>query len=122
MNAMHRYPLAVAALAMAAQASGQVTFYEHQGFRGASITVDRPVGDLGRLGFGGVASSAVVAGETSVSCAGRATRSISIRVTGSELSPQPACSAGRSFGASLIGRWISAAPTASMMSMYQTQS
>ena len=31
-------------------------------------------------------------------------------------------SAGRSFGASLIGRWMSAAPTASMMSMYQSQS
>ena len=31
-------------------------------------------------------------------------------------------SSGRSFGASLIGMWISAAPIASMMSMYHSQS
>ena len=37
-------------------------------------------------------------------------------------SPIQVASAGRSLGASLMGMWMSAAPSASMMSMYQSQS
>jgi len=70
LHAIYKYALAVAALAMAAQASAQITFYEHQGFRGASVTVDRPTGDLGRVGFAGAASSAIVAGEAWEVCSG----------------------------------------------------
>ena len=48
------------ALACAAHASAQVTFYEHDGFQGRSFTADRPVGNFERSGFNDRASSAVV--------------------------------------------------------------
>jgi hypothetical protein len=70
MNALYRYVFTVAALAMSAQAAAQITFYEHQSFRGASVTLDRPVGDLRRYNFSGAASSAVVAGEMWEVCEG----------------------------------------------------
>ena len=41
---------------------GQITFYGRQNFEGRAITVDRPVSDLERLGFGERASSVVVSG------------------------------------------------------------
>jgi hypothetical protein len=44
-------------------AVGQVTLYEHSGFRGQSVTVDRPRRNLDRIGAGNSASSVVVAGE-----------------------------------------------------------
>ena len=44
-------------------AVGQVTLYEHSGFRGQSVTVDRPRRNLDRIGAGNSASSVEVAGE-----------------------------------------------------------
>lgn len=70
MRAIVRNAFAMGALAMAAQAAAQVTFYEHNGFRGASITIDRPTGNLDRYGFAHRASSAVVAGEAWQFCEG----------------------------------------------------
>lgn len=55
--------LALAAIAIAVQASAQVTLYEQEGFQGESFTTRRQVGDLGRFGFNDKASSAVIAGE-----------------------------------------------------------
>ena len=70
MRAIVKYAFAVSALATAAHAAAQVTFYEHSGFRGASITIDRAAGNLDRYGFAHRASSAVVAGETWEFCEG----------------------------------------------------
>ena len=55
--------LALAAIAIAAQAAAQVTFYEREGFQGESFTTRRQVGDFSRFGFNDRASSVVVAGE-----------------------------------------------------------
>ena len=44
----------------AATASAQVTFFEHDGFRGRSFTTDRSIGDFARLGFNDRASSVIV--------------------------------------------------------------
>ena len=52
--------LAVAGLALAMQAAGQVTFYSGEGFHGRPFTVDRPMRDLDRTDFNDRASSAVV--------------------------------------------------------------
>lgn len=59
-----KHTLALAAVAIAAQASAQVTFYEREGFQGESFTTRRQIVDLGRFGFNDSASSAVVAGES----------------------------------------------------------
>jgi hypothetical protein len=63
MRAVFARALAATGLAFATQASAQITFYEHAGFRGQSATVDRPAGNLERYGFNNRASSAVVSGE-----------------------------------------------------------
>ena len=63
MNARMKTILAVALLAIAAQASAQATFYEHDGFQGRSFTTERPVNDLQRFGFNDRASSVVVRSE-----------------------------------------------------------
>jgi uncharacterized protein YcfJ len=55
--------LALALVAIAAQASAQVTFYEREGFQGESFTTRRPIADFGRFGFNDRASSVVVGGE-----------------------------------------------------------
>jgi len=60
----------VAGLAIATQATAQVTFYEHSAFRGQSVTADRPVGNLERYGFNNRASSAVINGEPWEVCDG----------------------------------------------------
>jgi uncharacterized protein YcfJ len=62
MNRKLRIALGVAGLALAAQASAQVTFYQGDGFRGPSFTADRQYGDLERQGFNDRASSAIVNG------------------------------------------------------------
>ena len=54
-----RIALGVAGLVMAAHASAQVTFYEHQGFRGQAYTVTNTVSNFS-LGTNDKASSAVV--------------------------------------------------------------
>ena len=55
--------LAFAALAFAAQATAQITFYEQADFSGRSFTAERQVGDFARIGFNDHAASAVVAAE-----------------------------------------------------------
>lgn len=52
--------LTVAALAVATQASAQITFYEHDNFQGQSFTTSRPVRDFSRFGFSDRASSVQV--------------------------------------------------------------
>ena len=52
--------LAVAGLAIASQAAAQITFYEHDGFKGRSVSTDKQIGNLERRGFDDAASSAVV--------------------------------------------------------------
>ena len=63
MKSIFRNTLALAAVAIAAHAAAQVTFYEREGFQGDSFTTRRQIGDMGRFGFNDSASSAVVAGE-----------------------------------------------------------
>ena len=60
MNATLRSALAVAGVAIAAQATAQVTFYEREGFEGRSFTTDKQVGNFERYGFNDRASSVVV--------------------------------------------------------------
>jgi len=54
--------LGVAAIGLATQASAQVTFYDSDGFRGRTFTVDGVVPNFAPLGFNDRARSAVVAG------------------------------------------------------------
>ena len=70
MKANFRCVLALAGFAVSMQASAQVTLYENSGFRGQSVTVDRPTGNLERQGFNNRASSAVVNGEPWEVCDG----------------------------------------------------
>jgi hypothetical protein len=44
----------------ASQAAAQVTFYEHDGFRGRHFSASRPVADFARFGFNDMASSVIV--------------------------------------------------------------
>ena len=60
MNAMLRSALAAAGLAVAAQATAQVVFFESEGFQGRSFTTERQVRDFERSGFNDRASSVVV--------------------------------------------------------------
>ena len=45
---------------IATHAAAQITFYEHDGFRGRAFTTDKPVGDFARYGFNDRASSVIV--------------------------------------------------------------
>jgi uncharacterized protein YcfJ len=54
---------AISALAFAAHASAQVTFYEHDGFQGRNFTTQQRIGNLQRGGSEHRASSAVVVGQ-----------------------------------------------------------
>ena len=60
MNAILRSALLVAGLAIATQASAQVTFYEHDGFQGRSFTTGKQINNFERYGFNDRASSVVV--------------------------------------------------------------
>jgi len=60
MNAILRSALAVAAVAISAQAAAQITFYERAGFEGRSFTAKKQVGNFGSYGFNDRASSVVV--------------------------------------------------------------
>ena len=60
--------LATSALAFAAQASAQVTFYEQEGFQGRSFTSQQRVGNMERAGFNDRASSVVVVGQRWEAC------------------------------------------------------
>jgi uncharacterized protein YcfJ len=59
---------ATSALAFAAQASAQVTFYEQDGFQGRTFTTQQRVGNLQRSGFNDRASSVVVVGQRWQAC------------------------------------------------------
>lgn len=63
MPAVLKYLLTVVGLALAAQASAQITFYEHEGFAGRSFTTQRPISNTERYGFNDRASSVVVRSE-----------------------------------------------------------
>src|SRR5258708_33980325 len=60
MNATLRAVLAVAAAAIATQATAQVIFYEHPDFGGRSFKVEGPIGNFERFGFNDRASSVIV--------------------------------------------------------------
>lgn len=60
MNPLIKNAIALAILAIAAQASAQVTFYEHDGFQGRSFTAERPIRNFERFGFNDRASSVEV--------------------------------------------------------------
>jgi uncharacterized protein YcfJ len=60
MNSIFGNVLAVAGLAIATQATAQVTFYEREGFEGRSFTTETQVRNLERFGFNDRASSVVV--------------------------------------------------------------
>ena len=60
MNPFLRSALGAAAVAVACQASAQVTFYEHDNFQGRSFQTERQIGDLSRFGFNDRASSVLV--------------------------------------------------------------
>lgn len=62
MNTILKFALTFSACAIAAHASAQVTFYEHDSYQGRSFTTQRPVDDFGQFGFNDRASSAVVKG------------------------------------------------------------
>jgi uncharacterized protein YcfJ len=62
-KAVFKNTLALALVAIATQASAQVTLYEREGFQGESFTTRRQVPDFGRFGFNDRASSVVVGGE-----------------------------------------------------------
>jgi uncharacterized protein YcfJ len=59
---------AATALAFAAHASAQVTFYEHEGFQGRSFTTQQRVGNLERSGLNDRASSVVVTSQRWQAC------------------------------------------------------
>src|SRR5450631_4113194 len=63
MNTTLRSALAVAAVAISAQAAAEITFYEREDFRGQSFTTERQVGNFERFGFNDRASSVVVASD-----------------------------------------------------------
>jgi uncharacterized protein YcfJ len=59
---------AASALAFAAHASAQVTFYEQEGFQGRSFTAQQRVGNMERSGFNDRASSVIVTGPRWQAC------------------------------------------------------
>jgi hypothetical protein len=63
MNRLLRNALAVVGVLIAAPASAEVTFYEHEGFKGRTFSTDKRIGDFERYGFNDSASSAIVEGE-----------------------------------------------------------
>jgi hypothetical protein len=70
MNPILKHALLVGGLAVATQATAQVTLYEHPGFRGESFNAEHPFGNLERSGFNNRASSAIVRGESWEVCDG----------------------------------------------------
>ena len=60
MNPTLKTALAAEIDLLATQVSANITFYEHDGFRGRAFTTDRPVDNFGNQGFNDRASSVVV--------------------------------------------------------------
>ena len=65
MNKILKMAMALGGLALATQATAQVTFYENDGFQGRSFTSARSVNNFERNGFNDRASSVVVKGTRS---------------------------------------------------------
>lgn len=63
MNALLKLTVAAAGLAIAAQASAQITFYENDQYSGRSFSTSRQVNNFERYGFNDRASSVVVMSE-----------------------------------------------------------
>ena len=62
MNTPQMTAIALAAGLLACPAWAQITVYEHEGYRGRSVTLAQPMGDFRNAGFNDRASSAVVQG------------------------------------------------------------
>ena len=60
MKVLLKNALAMAALAVATQATAQITFYEREDFAGRTFTAENQLGNFERAGFNDRASSAVV--------------------------------------------------------------
>ena len=60
MNPTLKTALAAEIDLLATQVSANITFYEHDGFRGRAFTTDRPVDNFGNQGFNDRASSVMV--------------------------------------------------------------
>ena len=60
MNWKLKAALGATTVLLATQAAAQITFYEHDGFRGRAFTTDRQVGNFANQGFNDRASSVVV--------------------------------------------------------------
>ena len=60
MNAILRNALMLAGAAIATQAAAEVTFYEHEGFKGRSFNTEEQVANFKRAGFNDRASSVIV--------------------------------------------------------------
>jgi hypothetical protein len=63
MNSKLKFALAAGALAFSAQAAADITFYEHESFRGRSFTSEQSINNMQRAGFNDRASSVVVTGQ-----------------------------------------------------------
>jgi uncharacterized protein YcfJ len=63
MRVLSSWLCAALCASFAGHAAATVTFYEHEGFRGQSITLSAPLANFNRGGFNDRASSVVVAGE-----------------------------------------------------------
>ena len=61
MNWKLKAALGATTVLLATQAAAQITFYEHDGFRGRAFTTDRQVSNFASNGFNDLASSVVVA-------------------------------------------------------------
>lgn len=68
MNTILRSALALAALAVATQATAQVIFYEHDEFQGRTFTAERQVNNFQKQGFNDRASSVVVLNDRWEAC------------------------------------------------------
>ena len=60
MNWKLKSALGATALVLATQAAANITFYEHDGFRGRAFTTDKQVWNFERYGFNDRASSVIV--------------------------------------------------------------
>lgn len=60
MNWKLKAALGATSVLLATQAAAQITFYEHDGFRGRAFTTDRQVANFSQQGFNDLASSVVV--------------------------------------------------------------
>jgi uncharacterized protein YcfJ len=68
MNHIFKTVAALAGLAVATQAAGNITFYEHDRFQGRYFTTNQQISTFERFGFNDRASSVVVLGERWEAC------------------------------------------------------